>query len=108
MLAVLEPRSNTMKMGEHKEALAASVADADSTFWLAPEGLSWSLTEAVAEMPQQTVCHSIEELEKHLLAEIQAGDDVVIMSNGSFSGLHLSLLSQLKAQYLAVQIEQLS
>lgn len=108
LLAVLEPRSNTMKMGEHKEALAASVADADSTFWLAPEGLSWSLTEAVAEMPQQTVCHSIEELEKHLLAEIQAGDDVVIMSNGSFSGLHLSLLSQLKAQYLAVQIEQLS
>ena len=108
LLAVLEPRSNTMKMGEHKEALAASVADADSTFWLAPEGLSWSLTEAVAEMPQQTVCHSIEELEKHLLAEIQAGDDVVIMSNGSFSGLHRSLLSQLKAQYLAVQIEQLS
>lgn len=97
LVAVLEPRSNTMKLGDHKETLAASVEDADSTYWLEPEGLSWSLTDAVAGMNRQTVCHTVAELEEHLLADLQAGDDVVIMSNGSFSGLHRSLLSKLEA-----------
>ena len=98
LIAVLEPRSNTMKLGEHKETLAASVEDADATYWLEPEGLSWSLTDAVAAMNNQTVCHQIEALEAQLLKDIQAGDDVVIMSNGSFSGLHRSLLAKLTQQ----------
>jgi UDP-N-acetylmuramate: L-alanyl-gamma-D-glutamyl-meso-diaminopimelate ligase len=96
LLAVLEPRSNTMKLGDHKETLAASVEDADSTYWLEPEGLSWSLTDAVSSMKRQTVCHTVEDLEQRLLGDIQEGDDVVIMSNGSFSGLHRSLLSKLQ------------
>lgn len=97
LLAVLEPRSNTMKLGEHKETLAASVEDADAAYWLEPEGLSWSLTDAVSGMERQTVCHTVEALEKRLVADIQPGDDVVIMSNGSFSGLPRSLLSKLQA-----------
>lgn len=96
LVAVLEPRSNTMKLGEHKAKLAASVEDADCTYWLEPEGLSWSLSDAVAGMPNQTVCQTITALEAQLLKDIQAGDDVVIMSNGSFSGLHRSLLGKLK------------
>jgi UDP-N-acetylmuramate: L-alanyl-gamma-D-glutamyl-meso-diaminopimelate ligase len=95
VIAVLEPRSNTMKLGEHKAKLAASVEDADATYWLEPEGLSWSLSDAVAGMKQQAVCQNIEALEDRLLKDIQAGDDVVIMSNGSFSGLHRSLFSKL-------------
>ena len=98
LIAVLEPRSNTMKLGEHKTKLAASIEDADATYWLEPEGLSWSLTDAVAAMNNQTVCHQIEALEAQLLKDIQAGDDVVIMSNGSFSGLHRSLLAKLTQQ----------
>ena len=98
LIAVLEPRSNTMKLGEHKAKLAASVEDADATYWLEPEGLSWSLTEAVAGMNNQTVCQTVAALETQLLKDIQAGDDVVIMSNGSFSGLHRSLLAKLKQQ----------
>ena len=98
LIAVLEPRSNTMKLGEHKAKLAASVEDADASYWLEPEGMSWSLADAVAGMKNQTVCHSVEELEAQLLADIQAGDDLVIMSNGSFSGLHRSLLAKLEAK----------
>ena len=96
LVAVLEPRSNTMKLGEHKARLAASVEDADVTYWLEPEGLCWSLNDAVAVMPNQIVCSTIEALEAQLVNNIQPGDDVIIMSNGSFSGLHRSLLSKLK------------
>lgn len=96
LIAVLEPRSNTMKLGEHKAKLAASVEDADGSYWLEPEGLSWSLSDAVSGMRNQTVCQNIKALEAQLLKDIQAGDDVVIMSNGSFSGLHRSLLSKLQ------------
>lgn len=95
LIAVLEPRSNTMKLGEHKAKLAASVEDADAAYWLEPEGLSWSLTDAVSNMKNQTVCSSVEDLESRLLTDIQTGDDLVIMSNGSFSGLHRSLLAKL-------------
>jgi len=98
LVAVLEPRSNTMKLGEHKAKLAASVEDADLTYWLEPEGLSWSLKEAVAGMQSQTVCQTVKTLEAQLLNDIQAGDDLVIMSNGSFSGLHRSLLAKLQAK----------
>ena len=103
LVAVLEPRSNTMKLGEHKAKLAASVEDADCTYWLEPEGLSWSLSDAVAGMPNQTVCQTIAALEAQLLKDIQAGDDVVIMSNGSFSGLHRSLLGKLKDKLEAIE-----
>lgn len=95
LIAVVEPRSNTMKLGEHKAKLAASVEDADATYWLEPDGLSWSLTDAVSRMKNQTVCSSVKDLESRLLTDIQTGDDLVIMSNGSFSGLHRSLLAKL-------------
>lgn len=95
LIAVLEPRSNTMKLGEHKAKLAASVEDGDHTYWLEPEGLSWSLTEAVAGMKNQQVFTTVEALEQQLLNDIQNGDDVVMMSNGSFSGIHRSLLAKL-------------
>ncbi|MBQ0732488.1 MAG: UDP-N-acetylmuramate:L-alanyl-gamma-D-glutamyl-meso-diaminopimelate ligase [Oleispira antarctica] len=95
LIAVLEPRSNTMKLGEHKAKLAASVEDADASYWLEPEGLSWSLTDAVSGMKNQQVFDTVEALEQRLLADIKSGDDVVMMSNGSFSGIHRSLLAKL-------------
>ena len=98
LIAVLEPRSNTMKLGEHKAKLAASVEDADASYWLEPEGLSWSLNDALSNRATQTVCQTVAELEAQLLADIQAGDDLVIMSNGSFSGLHRSLVNKLEAK----------
>jgi UDP-N-acetylmuramate: L-alanyl-gamma-D-glutamyl-meso-diaminopimelate ligase len=108
LIAVLEPRSNTMKLGEHKAKLAASIEDADHTYWLEPDGLSWSLTDAVTNMKNQYVFATVEALEQQLLVDIQAGDDVVIMSNGSFSGIHRSLLAKLVDKTSAQKENELS
>lgn len=97
LVAVLEPRSNTMKMGEHKEALADSVAAADAVFWLQPEGLNWSLQQ-VTEGRGHNIESSAENLQRTLAQFLQPGDDVIIMSNGSFSGLHKKLLQQLQQE----------
>jgi UDP-N-acetylmuramate: L-alanyl-gamma-D-glutamyl-meso-diaminopimelate ligase len=97
LVAVLEPRSNTMKMGEHKEALADSVAAADAVFWLQPAGLSWSLQQ-VTEGRGHVIENSADALQQALAQFLQPGDDVIIMSNGSFSGLHNKLLQQLQQE----------
>jgi len=97
LVAVLEPRSNTMKMGEHKEALADSVAAADAVFWLQPEGLSWSLQQ-VTEGRGHVIENFADALQQSLAQFLQSGDDVIIMSNGSFSGLHNKLLQQLQQE----------
>ena len=97
LVAVLEPRSNTMKMGEHKEALADSVAAADTVFWLQPEGLNWSLQQ-VTEGRGHVIENSADALRQSLAQFLQPGDDVIIMSNGSFSGLHNKLLQQLQRE----------
>ena len=102
LVAVLEPRSNTMKMGEHKAALAQSVDDAELVFWLQPDGLDWSLQETLAaesaSNSQQHVFTSLESLLSALNESLQSGDDVIIMSNGSFGGLHRSLLAELSQE----------
>jgi len=97
LVAVLEPRSNTMKMGEHKEALADSVAAADAVFWLQPEGLNWSLQQVTAGRGHN-IENSADTLRQALAQFLQPGDDVIIMSNGSFSGLHKKLLLQLQQE----------
>ncbi len=97
LVAVLEPRSNTMQMGVHRGQLNGSVAAADLALWLQPEGLSWQLA-SVLDLggERQRVCHSVQQLLDVLLAELRAGDHVVIMSNGSFQGLPRRLLADLE------------
>ncbi|GGY48361.1 UDP-N-acetylmuramate--L-alanyl-gamma-D-glutamyl-meso-2,6-diaminoheptandioate ligase [Bacterioplanes sanyensis] len=97
LIAVLEPRSNTMKMGNHQAALANAVAAADHVYWLQPEGLSWSLAELAAQHGH-ICCHSTDALLQALLAQLQPGDQVVCMSNGSFEQLPQRLLEQLQQQ----------
>jgi UDP-N-acetylmuramate: L-alanyl-gamma-D-glutamyl-meso-diaminopimelate ligase len=106
LIAVLEPRSNTMKLGQHKAKLATSVEDADFTYWLEPEGLSWSLIDALSNIKNQYVFNTVAELEQQLLRNIQCGDDVVIMSNGSFLGLPRSLLSKLTENRLVANAKE--
>ncbi|MDP2608212.1 MULTISPECIES: UDP-N-acetylmuramate:L-alanyl-gamma-D-glutamyl-meso-diaminopimelate ligase [unclassified Oceanobacter] len=86
LIAVLEPRSNTMKMGLHKDTLLPAVADADLSFWLEAEGQGWSLAERLPESQGQCF-HGTEALLAHLQQHVQSGDRVVFMSNGGFSGL---------------------
>lgn len=99
--AVIEPRSNTMRMGSHKEALAASAAQADHVIWYQPEGLDWDLQPVVAAATNAAqISQSISQIIQRISSEAQSGDAVVIMSNGGFGGLHQQLIAALKAASL--------
>ncbi len=97
VIAIIEPRSNSMKLGAHRDGLAASVASADRVFWYAPPGLGWDLAAAVAgsAVPSE-VCSSLEAIITGVRAHAVPGSQVVIMSNGSFGGLHDKLAGALR------------
>ena len=99
ILAVLEPRSNTMKLGVHREQLAPALNGADKSWFFAPEGLGWDLKGAVSGMGDRvSLVGTIDELVRRLAAEARSGDHVLIMSNGGFGGLHDKLLAVLRAR----------
>ncbi|MBU1331119.1 MAG: UDP-N-acetylmuramate:L-alanyl-gamma-D-glutamyl-meso-diaminopimelate ligase [Gammaproteobacteria bacterium] len=96
LIAIVEPRSNSMKLGAHREGLAESVRQADSVYWYAPPNLGWDLAACVAASPVQTqVCDSLEAIIAGVTAEAQPGTQVVVMSNGGFGGLHGKLAAAL-------------
>jgi UDP-N-acetylmuramate: L-alanyl-gamma-D-glutamyl-meso-diaminopimelate ligase len=96
ILAVLEPRSNTMRLGIMKDALASSLARADRVYVYDAQ-LGWSAEQALAALGERARCvGDLEQLLAALSAEARAGDQVVIMSNGDFGGLHARLLEQLR------------
>ena len=95
--AIIEPRSNTMRMGSHKEGLAQSAAAADEVIWYQPEGMEWDLQPVIDAAPNHAeVRRHLDEIVARVVAEAQAGDAVVIMSNGGFGGLHQQILSALR------------
>jgi len=95
ILAVLEPRSNTMKLGVMKDALAASLVDADLVYCYSAN-LGWNPADALAPLGAQAVCHGdLEALTSAIAAAAKPGDHVLIMSNGSFGGIHQKLLAKL-------------
>lgn len=97
VIALVEPRSNTMRMGEHREQLAAATACADRVYWFQPAGMNWSLDAVVADSPvPASVVDDIESLVAQVAGEARAGDQVVIMSNGAFGGIHDKLLRRLQ------------
>ena len=99
ILAVLEPRSNTMKLGVMKAQLADSLKDADLVFCHSG-GLGWDPREPLAVMGKRAqVADSIDELLNQVMQAVQTGDTIVCMSNGGFGGIHGKLLAalQLKA-----------
>jgi UDP-N-acetylmuramate: L-alanyl-gamma-D-glutamyl-meso-diaminopimelate ligase len=99
IIAVLEPRSNTMKMGVHREQLAPSLAAADKTWFLNSPDLGWDLAGAVSSMGDDaSLAGSVDALVQGLAAQARAGDHVLVMSNGGFGGLHDKLLAALRAR----------
>ena len=95
ILAVLEPRSNTMKLGTMKSQLPASLADADAAFCYAAD-LGWDVRAALAPMGDSAVVEDdLEQLIRHIVAASRPGDHVLIMSNGGFGGIHGKLLAAL-------------
>jgi UDP-N-acetylmuramate: L-alanyl-gamma-D-glutamyl-meso-diaminopimelate ligase len=97
IIAVLEPRSNTMKLGVHAGELAGSIASADSAIILHPAGLAWDLRRALstARIPCR-IAEGVDEIVATVAAEARRGDHVVIMSNGGFGGIHRKLLEALE------------
>lgn len=96
--AVIEPRSNTMRMGAHKDNLAGSTAAASAVIWYQPAGLDWDLSPVIAGSPVPAqVLDSIDGIIARLVAEAVAGDAIVIMSNGGFGGIHQKLVAALRA-----------
>jgi len=103
ILAVLEPRSNTMKLGVMKAQLPASLVDADLVFgYGAPTGkdaLGWNLAEALAPMGDKAQAfNDIDALVKAVVEAARPGDQVLVMSNGGFGGVHQKLLDALSAR----------
>ncbi len=95
ILVVLEPRSNTMKLGAMKAALPDSLASADLVFGYGNK-LGWSLPEALASMGEKARCFDdIDALAQAVVAGAQAGDVVLVMSNGGFAGVHGKILQGL-------------
>ena len=98
ILAVFEPRSNTMKLGPMKMLLPWALEEADLVFCHAG-GLSWNAAEALAPLGKQAqVCDSIDKLVAAVLQAARPGDQVLCMSNGSFGGVHQRLLDGLRAR----------
>jgi UDP-N-acetylmuramate: L-alanyl-gamma-D-glutamyl-meso-diaminopimelate ligase len=88
IVAVMEPRSNTMRMGVHRDTLAEAFTGADRLFVLGGKDLGWDAAAALAPLGNKaSVSASVEDLLRELLAELRAGDHVVLMSNGGFQGL---------------------
>ena len=97
ILAVLEPRSNTMKMGVHKDTLANSWQKADEVYLYEPEGMDWSLVDSVAHSNAPTHCvGDVEKIVQGICNVAQPGDHILVMSNGGFEGIHGRILDALK------------
>lgn len=95
ILAVLEPRSNTMKLGVMKAALPASLKQADLTFCYAGN-LGWDVCDALAPLGEKVVIKDdLNELINAIAAHAKTGDQILVMSNGGFGGIHEKLLKRL-------------
>jgi UDP-N-acetylmuramate: L-alanyl-gamma-D-glutamyl-meso-diaminopimelate ligase len=99
ILAVLEPRSNTMKLGVMKDRLAASLAAADRVYCYSA-GLKWDAAAALGSLGNRAmVCDDLGRLVEQLAREARRGDHVLIMSNGGFGGIHEKLLARLAKSF---------
>ena len=95
IIAVLEPRSNTMKLGTMKDALAGSLREADLVFCYAAS-LNWDAAAWLAPLGDRVhIGVELEALTEAIAKAAQPGDNVLIMSNGGFGGIHDKLLARL-------------
>ena len=97
IIAVLEPRSNTMRMGIHKKSLPASLASADRVMVFSPASLDWDAKAVFASLGEKaTVFETTDAIVDTLKSEAQPGDQLLVMSNGGFEGIHQRILEALR------------
>ncbi|MFQ3207513.1 MAG: UDP-N-acetylmuramate: L-alanyl-gamma-D-glutamyl-meso-diaminopimelate ligase [Glaciecola sp.] len=96
IIAILEPRSNTMKMGVHKETLANSWQQANEVFLFEPANVDWSMQELVINsIAPVRLYKDTRDIVEAVVEQAQPGDQILVMSNGGFNGIHQSLLTAL-------------
>ncbi len=96
IIAVLEPRSNTMRLGVHRHTLAPSLSGADQVWLYTPPELDWDAAAVLASLGRRGhASGDIGQLARELARSVRPGDHVLIMSNGGFGGLHAKLLAEL-------------
>ena len=96
LIAVLEPRSNTMKMGVHEHTLAASLNAADMVILYQDPQLTWSLDNIQQQLGDGSVLlRNIDDVVEQLVNQSKSGDHIVVMSNGGFGGIHQKILGAL-------------
>jgi UDP-N-acetylmuramate: L-alanyl-gamma-D-glutamyl-meso-diaminopimelate ligase len=96
IIAVLEPRSNTMRLGVHTETLAKSLNQADQALIYQPKELSWDLSQLKRYAENIEICESLDQIIARLKLEARYGGHFVLMSNGSFGGIYARLLAELR------------
>ena len=96
LIAVLEPRSNTMKMGVHRETLADSLQQADRVILFEPADMGWSLEQVKQDLGvKATIVTSLDAIVELVCEEAKEGDQLLIMSNGGFGGIHQRIIKTL-------------
>ncbi len=96
LIAVLEPRSNTMKMGVHRETLADSLQQADRVILFEPTDMGWSLAAVKQDLgAKATIATSLDAIVELVCEEAKEGDQLLIMSNGGFGGIHQRIIKTL-------------
>ena len=106
ILAVLEPRSNTMKLGISKDELAPSLGRADEIYMFQPEQLPWLVADVVDACIQPAYWTAdIDLLVEMITKSAKPTDAILIMSNGGFSGIHNKILESLKKQQLRKELD---
>lgn len=97
--AIIEPRSNTMKLGVHRNTLKQSCQAADAVYWLEPEGAGWSLADTPSSgATDHHICRTTAEIVTKVAAAAQPGEQLIVMSNGAFDGIHKKLLDALQVR----------
>ena len=95
IVAVFEPRSNTMKRGAVNALLPSRLSNADRVFCFSG-GIDWSVAQALEPLGQKATVHDdVAAMVDAIVAYLQAGDQLVVMSNGAFGDIHAKLLTQL-------------
>ena len=99
IIAVLEPRSNTMKMGVHKDDIAPSLHDAQAVFIYQPDTILWKVSQITDALIQPAKWSaSIDKLVEMIAKEAKTGDHILVMSNGAFGGIHHKLMVKLQGK----------
>jgi len=100
IVAVLEPRSNTMRLGVHAERLAPAMWAADQVLIYSPPELEWDAQRVFEGLGERArVCASVAEIIKQVAGDVKPGDHVLIMSNGGFENIHQRLLDALEVRH---------